>query len=215
MISNSDTSKSEETMDIEWLEHGKETKTLSHQIFVNSSYHKSFWEAAEHAIVILDKDLNILDANPAFQDLIGTTPAEVRSMQLKDFLPQFRSQSDYTNIYGIIMGRDYSFYKDTLIKPSDSSKPMAVRIVATRVPSEKHEDFQHIIMHIYELDWKEWACSKETTDPYSNMSWSTFLKNQLAKHWVATTSFVFGVMTLIALQGELGNVIHRIFTSLF
>lgn len=160
-----------------WLEHSvKQSIPITHRMFVNESYYKSFWEYADHAIIIADKDKNIIEANPAFCELLGITPMEARKVNIFNLIPEFHCQTDFTNINAIISGDVYSFTSDSLVQKgiNGDSKYIPVRIVATRVPSQLHENFQHIIIHIYLRGWQSSPISEG--EILKSVSWSDAIK---------------------------------------
>lgn len=174
-------------------------------MFVNESYFKSFWECADHPIIVVDKDKKIIEANPAFAEMLGITQMEARKVNISELIPEFHCQTDFTNINAVLNGDLYSFTSDSgLIKKKLSSDTnlIPVRIVATRVPSQLHENVQHIILHIYQRNWQ--SAPIDAHQLYNGVSWASMLKQLLVNHFGIVISSILTVATLIALNGELG-----------
>lgn len=150
----------------QWIEHiAGDDAPPSHRMFAAESYHKAFWEEADHAIILLDEKLNIIEANDSFCELMDITPAEASKKSFRELVPGYRLHTDYQNITALIEGRNSSFQVDEVI---EAKRPIKVRIVAKRVPTALHRPFRLIIMHIYESEiFQEFNVSPKEVQPKS------------------------------------------------
>lgn len=136
--------------DEEWLEHIREEDApFSHKMFTDASYHMSFWQKANHGIILIDEEGEIITANPYFCDLVGKSLAELRNESFYKLIDGRYFKKDIININEVINSAAYSYQSDTQLTKKTNLVP--VRILATRVPATLSHPFRHIIIHLYKL----------------------------------------------------------------
>lgn len=197
-----------------WIEHIADSEApYSHRMFAAESYYNAFWEHSEHAIILLDDKCNILEANPAFCEMVNVTAAEATSKNFQDLIPSYHYRTDYVNIKSIIKGDIYSVQTDNEINHEFTGKrKIPVRIVATRVPSSLQHPFRHIVMHIYELDAFEGAHQVVSMPP---MTFNQTLCKSIQEHFAAFLFAIVSIIFMIALQGHLGDLFLKLMESIF
>lgn len=140
-------------VDDEWLEHIHNPATpYSHKMFTDQSYHFSFWQNAEHSIILIDEEGKIISANPRFCNLIDSTLAQVRGSSFYELIDSRFFKRDLVNIEAIIDSRVYSYINRSQLKTNKKKQSLIpVKVVATRVPATLNHPFRHIIVHLYEM----------------------------------------------------------------
>lgn len=198
--------------DTEWIDYIKGSNAMaSHVMFSSQSYLDSFWIHAEHGIFLLDENTNIIDANPYFLDMLDCTLAEVQTKKLADITPNEFHRTDFTNINAIILGKQYSYTKDSeLTKKMDKGNLIPVKLVATRVPSSLNYPFKHIIVQVYPRlnydDMKKFGLTY--TEDKSLLS---IFKSLLFQPWFTKSLFalIAFICIILAFSGDLAMVINK------
>lgn len=193
-----------------WIEHIiQEDVPASHRMFAAESYYRSFWESAEHSIILIDEDYSIIDVNPAFCDLVEMTAAEICTKNLKDFIPCYNLHTDMVNIDAMVRGDQYSFSDDHCVQSKPTKKPVPVRIVATRVPASLQHPFRHIVMHIYEKGDDGYPL--QIPSPVYQGSWGDVLKKAVKEHFTGVLITLVVLFVLCATSGGLAPIIQKLF----
>lgn len=195
--------------DDEWLDHIKKDDTPnSHKMFTEQSYHFSFWQNAEHSIILIDEDGNIISCNPRFLTLTGNTLAALKGCNFYDMIDRRYFRSDQTNLEAIIDSNIYSHVGRTQIVANRKDKHLIpVKMVATRVPSTLNHPFRHLVIHLYEMPDAVIVRNKEVQDmqPYE-------LKRLLMQPWlIKSAMWLIGLLAiLISLSGQLQPILHKL-----
>lgn len=196
-------------VDNSWLEHiSREDSPKSHRMFTDQSYHFSFWQNAEHSIILIDEDGNIITANPRFLTLTGNTLAELQECNFFDMIDRKNFRRDQANIEAIIDSNIYSYVSKTKILSKSSKKDyIPVKVVATRVPSTLNHPFRHIIVHLYEMPDKRVVKNSEVTD-MEPFEW----KRLFSQVWFVKMCFwLVGLLAvLVSLSGHLQPILEKL-----
>lgn len=195
-------------VDEEWLEHIKEENTpYSHKMFTDPSYHLSFWQKANHGIVLIDEEGSIITANPYFCDLVDKSISELRHESFYKLIDARYFKKDILNINEVINSAAYSYQSDTQL--TKQTKLVPVRILATRVPSTLSHPFRHIIIHIYRLRDVHIVKNPEYEKTKNYIfGW----KELLLQPWFIKSAFVFLTIlaVLLSLSGHLVPILEKL-----
>lgn len=198
---------------LEWLEHIQHPDTPnSHKMFTDQSYHYSFWQNAEHSIVLIDESGKFIDANPRFLDLVGATFAELEGKSFFDLVDARFFKRDSVNIRAIIDSKIYSYINMTQLKHKKKQKNLIpVKVVATRIPATLNHPFRHIIIHLYSMPDSVIIPNKEVLD-MQPFEW----KSLIMQPWfIKSTFFLVGLLSiLIALSGHLTPILDKLLDKL-
>lgn len=192
----------------DWLEYISHDDTpISHKMFTCQSYFDSFWERCEHGILLLDENCNVIEANPYFLDLIGSSLVEIKDKNLQDVVSERTIRADYTNITSIIKANQYSYETNTEVSYKFKGiRMIPVKLIASRVPSSLNYPFRHVIVHIYEI--KD-AFVYNEQDYICNKTWGELFKIWFSKGWF--TKWLLVLITIIILiLGYNGNLLDFI-----
>lgn len=196
-----------------WMEHIKKSTTPnSHKMFTDQSYHFSFWQNAEHSIILIDEHGNILAANPRFLNLTGTSFADLRDRSFFEMIDVRFFKRDLVNIEAIIDSKVYSYINKTQIKTKNKNKNLIpVKVVATRVPATLNHPFRHIVVHLYEMPDAVIVRNKEVQD-MQPFEWKKLF---LQPWFVKSAMWLIGLLAiLISLSGQLQPIIHKLIEKL-
>lgn len=200
--------------DEEWLEATKKAGTSSVRMFTSESYYRSFWELAEHAIIIVDNNKNIIEVNPAFVELVGISAADLEGRSISEFVNPHNWNIDNINMNALIRGKYYSYSaeKEIIHRDNMDTNMVPVHIIITRVPSTLTRQFQHFIIQIYKI--KE--ATQDSRQPLINQTNQTFaniFKNLLLQPWFVKTAlwFLSILVIMLTLSGNLMPIIERFF----
>ena len=72
--------------DQDWLDSTEGSPVSSVRMFTSESYHRGFWDLAEHGIVLLDVNKNIIEANPYFVQLVGMSAADLEGKNISEIV---------------------------------------------------------------------------------------------------------------------------------
>lgn len=201
----------------DWLNHiNIDTTQPSHKMFTSQSYFDALWSFAEHGLLLINEDGDIIDANPFMLDLIGTNLAEIQSKSISDIISPRYIKNDYTNISAIIEGKQYSYFRENELKWKYShTDNIHVKIVALRVPSSLNYPFRHLIMQIYEQPKNHLINVDNQLHNSNQSSWQEIVKKLLLQKWFVTFIFVLigFLITIISLTGHLGPLINKFFEN--
>lgn len=196
-----------------WLEHINDPDTqLCQRLFTTESHWRGLWEMSGHSILLVDDNLNIIDANPHLCYKMHTNLAQITSKKLSDIIPDVRFDLDYINIKTLIDGDGSNAHFDTALNTRiGGSLSTPVHIIACRVPHSPQADFRFMIVHIYELPQFE----TKPQDLVKDMTWGDILKHCVVKHPVATSATIIALLFLIiiACQGNFADVLLHLLQS--
>lgn len=195
-----------------WMTDAQDSPVSSVRMFTSESYHRGFWDLAEHGVVILDRNKNIIEANPYFVQLVGISAADLEGMNIASIIDTRYWRSDNVNLNALIRGAYYSYIVDEEILHYDDrhNNLVPVRVIVTRVPSTLTDEFQHFVVQVYKIE----RAIQIDGQPFVNkasQSFSDILKNLLTQPWfVKTALWVISILIIaLILSGNLMPVIDK------
>lgn len=198
-------------IDEEWLGHiANPTSPYPLKMFTEQSYYYSFWQNAEHSIVLIDESGRIVSANPRFLTLVDKTLAELNEKSFYDLIDKRFFKRDFINIEAIINSKVYSYNAKSQLKTSKGDKGLVpVKVVATRVPATLHHPFRHIIVQLYEMPDSVIVRNKEVVAlEHEADGWKSILRQP----WFLKSAFwliaLFAI--LISLSGNLLPLLEKL-----
>lgn len=198
----------------EWIEDTKTSPVSSVRMFTSESYHRSFWDLAEHGIVLLDKDKNIIEANPYFVQLVGQTAADLEGRNIVEIVGGRHWRTDNINLNALIKGTYYSYSNEEEIISHEHNRQelIPVHVIVTRVPSTLTENFQHFVVQIYKIE----RAVNVNGQPFvnqMNQPFENIFKTLLSQKWfVQTALWVIGILIIcLLLSGNLMQLIEKFF----
>lgn len=196
-----------------WLEYIKKDDTPnSHKMFTDQSYHYSFWQNAEHSIILIDEKGNIISCNPRFLTLTGNTLAQLKGCNFYDMIDRRYFRADQINLEAIVNSNIYSHVGKTQIATNRKDKHLIpVKMVATRVPSTLNHPFRHLVVHLYEMPDAVIVRNREVQD----MQPFEFKRLFLQPWFVKSAMWLIGLLAiLISLSGQLQPLLHKLIEKL-
>lgn len=198
--------------DQDWLEDTANSPVSSVRMFTSESYHRSFWDLAEHGIVLLDADKNIIEANPYFVQLVGMSAADLEGKNISEIVTTRHWRTDNVNLNALIKGSYYSYSnEEEIIHIGVKSTDLVhVRIIVTRVPSTLTDEFQHFLVQVYKIE-KAIQIDGQPFVNQANQSYSNIIKNLLMQPWFVQTALWVLLILIVALtlSGNLMPVIEK------
>lgn len=199
-------------IDPKWIENTKESPVSSVRMFTSESYHRSFWDLAEHGIVLLNANKEIIEANPYFVQLVGLSAADLEGRNIAEIVNTRFWRTDNVNLNALIKGSYYSYTNEEEIIHIGikSNELVPVRIIVTRVPSTLTDDFQHFVVQVYKID-KAVQVNGQPFVNQVNQSYSNILKNLLLQPWFVQTALwiLFVLIIMLTLSGNLMPIIEK------
>lgn len=198
--------------DQEWLDISQNAEVPATRMFTSESYYRSFWSMAEHGVVLVDNNKQIIYANPHFVQLIGITGAELIGKNISEIVDTRYWNVDNVNMNALIRGGQYSYINEENLVGyhGRDAELIPVRIIVTRVPSTLTEDFQHFIVQIYKIE----RAAHINGQPFVNQveqSYANIFKNLLTQPWFIKTAlwFLAILVVMLTLSGNLMPVIEK------
>lgn len=199
--------------DKDWLKISENAEVPATRMFTSESYYRSFWDLAEHGVVLVDNNKQIIYANPYFVHLIGITGAELIGMHISEIIDTRYWNVDNVNMNTLIRGGQYSYSNEEHIvrHAGRNNELIQVRVIVTRVPSTLTEDFQHFIVQIYKIE----RAVQVNGQPFVNQneqSYTNIFKNLLMQPWFIKTAlwFLAILVIMLTLSGNLMPVIEKL-----
>lgn len=199
--------------DKEWLEVSENAEVPATRMFTSESYYRSFWDLAEHGVVLVDNNKQIIYANPYFVHMIGVTSAELIGMHISEIVDTRYWNVDNVNMNTLIRGGQYSYSNEEHIvrHAGRNNELIQVRVIVTRVPSTLTADFQHFIVQIYKIE----RAVQVNGQPFVNQneqSYTNIFKNLLMQPWFIKTAlwFLAILVIMLTLSGNLMPVIEKL-----
>ena len=199
--------------DKEWLEISENAEVPATRMFTSESYYRSFWDLAEHGVVLVDNNKQIIYANPYFVHLMGITGPELVGMNISEIVDTRYWNVDNVNMNTLIRGGQYSYSNEERIvtRRGRDNSLVQVRIIVTRVPSTLTENFQHFIVQVYKIE----RAVQVNGQPFVNQneqSYGNILKNLLMQPWFIKTAlwFLAILVVMLTLSGNLMPVIEKL-----
>lgn len=200
--------------DEDWINDTKTSPVSSVRMFTSESYHRSFWDLAEHGVVLLDKDKNIIEANPYFVQMIGITAADLEGRNIAEIVGGRHWRTDNINLNALVKGAYYSYANEEEIVSIENGRNelVPVRIIVTRVPSTLTEEFQHFVVQIYKIERAVHINGQPFVNQV-NQPFENIFKNLLSQKWfVQTALWIIGILIIcLLLSGNLMQVIEKFF----
>ena len=199
--------------DKEWLEISENAEVPATRMFTSESYYRSFWDLAEHGVVLVDNNKQIIYANPYFVHMIGVTSAELIGMHISEIVDTRYWNVDNVNMNTLIRGGQYSYSNEEHIvrHAGRNNELIQVRVIVTRVPSTLTEDFQHFIVQIYKIE----RAVQVNGQPFVNQneqSYTNIFKNLLMQpRFIKTALWFLAILVImLTLSGNLMPVIEKL-----
>lgn len=199
--------------DKDWLEVSENAEVPATRMFTSESYYRSFWDLAEHGVVLVDNNKQIIYANPFFVQMIGVTAAELIGMHISEIIDTRYWNVDNVNMNALIRGGQYSYSNEEHIvrHAGRNNELIQVRVIVTRVPSTLTEDFQHFIVQVYKIE----RAVQVNGQPFVNQneqSYTNIFKNLLMQPWFIKTAlwFLAILVIMLTLSGNLMPVIEKL-----
>lgn len=199
--------------DKDWLKISENAEVPATRMFTSESYYRSFWDLAEHGVVLVDNNKQIIYANPYFVHLTGITGAELIGMHISEIIDTRYWNVDNVNMNTLIRGGQYSYSNEEHIvrHAGRNNELIQVRVIVTRVPSTLTEDFQHFIVQIYKIE----RAVQVNGQPFVNQneqSYTNIFKNLLMQPWFIKTAlwFLAILVIMLTLSGNLMPVIEKL-----
>lgn len=199
--------------DEEWLDAAATSANSSSRMFTSESYYRGFWELAEHGIVIMDRNKNIIEANPAFVQMVGVSAAELEGRNVADFINPRNWNGDCANMNALIKGRCYSYTTEENINHFENNRVdlLPVRVIVTRVPSTLTDEFQHFVAQIYKIE-RAIQIDGQPFINYNSQTYGNIFKNLLSEQWFVKTAlwFLCILVIMLTLSGNLMPIIEKL-----
>lgn len=199
--------------DEQWLSDTETSEVSSVRMFTSESYHRSFWDLAEHGIVLLDNNKNIIEANPYFVQLVGISQADLEGRAISEIVAARYWRSDNVNLNALIKGSYYSYSNEEEIVhiAGKHNELIPVRVIVTRVPSTLTDQFQHFIAQVYKIE-KAVQIDGQPFVNQANQSFSDIIKGLLMQPWFVQTALwiIFVLIIMLTLSGNLMPVIEKL-----
>jgi PAS domain S-box-containing protein len=199
--------------DKEWLDVSENAEVPATRMFTSESYYRSFWDLAEHGVVLVDNNKQIIYANPYFVHMIGITSAELIGMHISEIIDTRYWNVDNVNMNTLIRGGQYSYSNEEHIvrHANKNNELIQVRVIVTRVPSTLTADFQHFIVQVYKIE----RAVQVNGQPFVNQneqSYTNIFKNLLMQPWFIKTAlwFLAILVVMLTLSGNLMPVIEKL-----
>lgn len=199
--------------DKEWLEISENAEVPATRMFTSESYYRSFWDLAEHGVVLVDNNKQIIYANPYFVHMIGITGAELIGTHISEIIDTRYWNVDNVNMNTLIRGGQYSYSNEEHIvrHANKNNELIQVRVIVTRVPSTLTADFQHFIVQVYKIE----RAVQVNGQPFVNQneqSYTNIFKNLLMQPWFIKTAlwFLAILVVMLTLSGNLMPVIEKL-----
>lgn len=199
--------------DKEWLEISENAEVPATRMFTSESYYRSFWDLAEHGVVLVGNNKQIIYANPYFVHMIGITGAELIGTHISEIIDTRYWNVDNVNMNALIRGGQYSYSNEEHIvrHANKNNELIQVRVIVTRVPSTLTADFQHFIVQVYKIE----RAVQVNGQPFVNQneqSYTNIFKNLLMQPWFIKTAlwFLAILVVMLTLSGNLMPVIEKL-----
>ena len=149
--------------------------TASQKMFSSESYYTTFWEHSLHALAIVSEEGRILEANPAFCQLIGIETHQATGINIRNLVADGEFREDMRMIDTMFLGQMVEGVTEERWNfRLDSHGPyIPVRLKAMRIPANRNRPFKHIIIQVYDL--------RSTKYDMQGKNWSNKKTGELAK----------------------------------
>lgn len=181
----------------------------SQKMFSTESYYTTFWEHALHAIAIVSEEGRIIEANPAFCQLIGIESHQATGINIRNLVADGEFREDMRMIDTMVLGQMIEGVTDERWNfRLDSHGPyIPVRLKAMRIPANRNRPFKHIIIQVYDLRSTRYDMQGRN---WGNKKLGEIMKELLAEHFGKILSALIVLLILLGLNGSLGATIDKI-----
>lgn len=195
-----------------WMKKAETSPASSVRIFTSESYYRSLWELAEHGVVLVDNNKNIIEANPYFIQLTGQTAADLEGMNISEIIDTRYWRSDNINLNALMKGAYFSYSNEEEIIYTEGrhNELVPVRVIVTRVPSTLTDEFQHFLVQVYKIE-KAVQIDGQPFVNQANQSYGNIFKNLLMQPWFVKTGLwiLFILIIALTLSGNLMPIIEK------
>lgn len=183
--------------------------TASQKMFSSESYYTTFWEHALHAIAIVSEDGRIIEANPAFCQLIGIEVHQASGINIRNLIADGEFREDMRMIDTMFLGQMVESVKEERWNfRLDSHGPyIPVRLKAMRIPANRNRPFKHIIIQVYDLRSTKYDMQGKN---WANKKTGELAKELLMEHFGKILVALMLLLVLLGLNGSLGETIDKI-----
>ena len=183
--------------------------TASQKMFSSESYYTTFWEHSLHALAIVSEDGRILEANPAFCQLIGIETHQATGINIRNLVADGEFREDMRMIDTMFLGQMVEGVTEERWNfRLDSHGPyIPVRLKAMRIPANRNRPFKHIIIQVYDLRSTKYDMQGKN---WSNKKTGELAKELLMEHFGKILVALMLLLILLGLNGSLGETIDRV-----
>ena len=177
-------------------------------MFSSESYYDSFWSDAAHGVAIISEEGSVIDANPAFCQLLDIPYNEACGLHIRDFVADGAWREDMRTIDTIAIGRlgETTTEERWKFHLNNNGPFIPVRIRAIRIPTNRAQVFKHIILHVYDL--RSTRYDVQGTN-WSNKTWGEIWKEVLMNHFGKIAFILITLFILLGLNGTLGETVDK------
>lgn len=181
-------------------------------MFSSESYFEAFWDSVGHGVAIISEDGKVIDANPAFCNLLEITYKQAVGLNVRQFVADGQWREDMRTIETMAIGRQGEIVtEERWNKKLNPNGPfIPVRVRAMRIPSERTRPFRHIILHVYDLRSSRYDMQGNN---WANKNFQELGKELLMTHFGKIAFLLFALIVCMALNGNLGESIDKIIDS--
>ena len=186
-----------------------EDSTAGERMFSSESYFEAFWDCVGHGVAIISEEGKVIDANPAFCNLLEIKYEQAIGLNVRQFVADGQWREDIRTIETMALGRQGEIVtEERWNKKLNPNGPfIPVRVRAMRIPTERTRPFRHIILHVYDL--RSTRYDVQGTN-WSNKTWAEIGKEVLMNHFGKVAFVLTTLITLLALNGSLGETIDKV-----
>lgn len=197
----------------EWMQRIQtENSADGERMFSSESYFEAFWDCVGHGVAIISEDGKVIDANPAFCNLLEITYKQAVGLNVRQFVADGQWREDMRTIETMAIGRQGEIVtEERWNKKLNPNGPfIPVRVRAMRIPSERTRPFRHIILHVYDLRSSRYDMQGNN---WANKNFQELCKELLMTHFGKIAFLIFALIVCMALNGNLGESIDKIIDS--
>ena len=183
--------------------------TTSQKMFSSESYYKTFWEHSLHPIAIVREDGRIVEANPAFCQLIGIETHQATGINIRNLVADGEFREDMRMIDTMFLGQMIEGVTEERWNfRLDSHGPyIPVRLKAMRIPATHNKPFRHIIIQVYDLRSTKYDMQGKN---WANKKSRELVKELLMEHFGKILFAFMILLFLLGLNGSLGDTIDKV-----
>lgn len=183
--------------------------TASQKMFSSESYYTTFWEHSLHALAIVSEEGRIVEANPAFCQLIGIETHQATGINIRKLVADGEFREDMRMIDTMFLGQMIEGVTEERWNfRLDSHGPyIPVRLKAMRIPANRNRPFKHIIIQVYDLRSTKYDMQGKN---WANKKTGELAKELLMEHFGKILVALMLLLILLGLNGSLGETIDKV-----